>query len=888
MVSVTDALSRAEQHSPFLRGLIRREPELLQLIEGDGADAALAIAMARIDPEQPMASLRQTRAGVALTVAIADIAGLWPLEQVTAALTDFADLSLQFALRTAFAERNAEPDGMVALALGKMGSHELNYSSDIDLIIIHDPDRLARSSGEEPTDAAVRIVRRMVALLAERTADGYAHRVDLRLRPDPDTTPSSLPLSAALHYYQSEAVAWERSAFIRARPAGGDLAMGAEFIRSIEPFIWRRSLDYSAIAEIGDMSHRIRDHFAERQQLGPGYDLKRGRGGIREIEFHAQVLQLIFGGRDRSLRSGNTLDALSALADAGRMDRLEATELADCYRCYRTLEHRIQMLQDQQTHSIPKQAAERKAVAGLMGEAAWKDVETTLAPRVRRVAKLYDRLLASSGEERRGVRLPHERGSIEAWAKKARITDPLLFATLAEGWRSGRHRSLRAPESRRAFEAVIPELASRVGGGPQGRDALLRLDRMIIALPSGVQFWRLLAANPSLAAVVGRILTTTPLLADALAKRPALLDALLEPAYPMPDAATALALLRQLTRGLQGEALLDRVRIWTAEHRFLLGVQLMDASIPPLEAGRTLGLMAEATVALLAEKVEAEFAEKHGRVPGAGLVTLALGRFGGGELTHQSDLDLVLLFTGSFEARSDGPQPLAASSWFNRLGQRLIAALTVPTAAGALYEVDTRLRPSGKDGLLVVSLDSFLRYSREDAELWEAMALTRARPVSGLPADRAEVELALDGLARRERPADMILKDALAMRKLMAVHKPAAGPFDVKLLRGGLVDIEFIVQTRSLLAGTPVPAALPDAVDRMTPELGAAVRLMMAMLVMLRLMQPHDAAAAPGPAEAAVLARACGYQGIAALKAALKQARSDVDAAWIATFTKKY
>lgn len=887
-MSLADAIARADAHSPFLRGLIRREPDLLALMADAGFDAALAAAEARITAEQPMPSLRQARAGVALTVALADLAGAWPLAQVTAALTAFADRCLRFALDTAFTERGAQPAGMVALALGKMGSGELNYSSDIDLIILHDPERLPTRTGEEPTEAAARIARRMTALLAERTADGYAHRVDLRLRPDPDTTPPSLPLNAALHYYQSEAIAWERSAFIRARPAAGDIAMGAEFLQAIQPFIWRRSLDYSAIAEIGDMSHRIRDHFAERQALGPGYDLKRGRGGIREVEFHAQVLQMIFGGRDPGLRSGNTVAALGALAAAGRLDAADADDLADCYRFYRTLEHRFQMIGDQQTHSIPKTANERKAVAGLMGAPAWKAVEAELTPRVRRVAKLYDALLASSGEERRGVRLPHQRESLEAWAKAQRIKDPPLFVTLAEGWRSGRPRSLRAPEARRAFEAVIADLAIAVGTGREGREALLRLDRMIAAMPSGVQFWRLLAANPPLAAVVARLLTTTPLLADALARRPALLDVLLEPTPPLPDAPATLAALRQLTQGLHGEALLDRLRLWTAEMRFLLGVQLMDGSVAPLEAGRTLGLMAEATVALLAEMVEAEFAERHGRVPGAGLVTLALGRFGGGELTHQSDLDLVLLFTGSFEGQSDGAQPLAASAWFNRLGQRLIAALTVPTAAGALYEVDTRLRPSGADGLLVVSLDSFVRYQQQDAELWEAMALLRARPVSGTAADRALVQEALDQLARRRRPEADIIGPALAMRRLMAQGKPAAGPYDVKLLRGGLVDIEFIVQTRALLAAAPIPASLPAAVDRLAPELGDNVRLLMAMLVMLRLIQPHDSAAAPGPAEAAVLARACGVANAAALKAALKQARAAVDAAWLQTFGKRY
>jgi glutamate-ammonia-ligase adenylyltransferase len=337
---LADALARAEAHAPFLRGLIRREPELVAEMQARGFDTALETALARLDPERPAPSVREARGGVALTVALADLSGAWPLERVTGALTRFADLALDFAIRAAFAERGVEAAGLTALALGKMGSFELNYSSDIDLIFLHDPDRLPCREGEDPTEAAVRIVRRVVALLSERTGDGYALRVDLRLRPDPDSTPSSLPLGAALHYYQSQALAWERSAFIRARASAGDVAMGERFLAEIAPFIWRRSLDYSALSEIREVSHRIRDHFAEGQKLGPGFDLKRGRGGIREVEFYAQVHQMIFGGRDDSLRSGATVEALAALAAAGRIPQADADMLAEAYRHYRTLEHR--------------------------------------------------------------------------------------------------------------------------------------------------------------------------------------------------------------------------------------------------------------------------------------------------------------------------------------------------------------------------------------------------------------------------------------------------------------------------------------------------------------------------------------------------------------------
>lgn len=881
MTDVADALARATTHSAFLSGLIRREPELVALLQEQGPDAALAASLARMDPGEPAVALRRARAGVALTVAIADLAGQWPLERVTEALTAFADAALERAIAAAFAERGLERIGLVALALGKMGSRELNYSSDVDLIFLHDPDRLPRKAGEDPTDAAVRLVRRIGALLADRTGDGYVARVDLRLRPDPDSTPASLPVGAAELYYQSQALMWERSAFIRARPAAGDLALGRQFLAAIDPFIWRRSLDYSALAEIREVSHQIREHFAEGQKPGPGFDLKRGRGGIREIEFHAQLHQMLFGGRDPALRKPATLDALAALAESGRIDPADAAILADSYRYLRTLEHRLQMVDDQQTHAIPRLAADRARVAGLDGAASWKAIETALLPHLKAVARRYDLLLRQGEENPRGTRLPRDSGAVADWARRNRLEDPLLLVTLTEGWRSGRSRSLRAPEALRAFEAVLPALLGAIG---RRREALLRLDRFVQALPSGVQFWRLLAAHPALVTTLGRLLTATPLLADALAKRPALLDILLEPALPLPDIAAARAELAGVTRGLTGEPLLDRVRSWTAERRFFAGVRLLDGSDTPRAVSETLALMAEATVERLADAVADELAERHGTVPDAAPVVLALGRFGGGQLTHQSDLDLVILFTGAFDARSNGPVPLTASVWFNRFGARLVSALSVPTAAGALYEVDTRLRPSGSDGLLVVSLDSFARYQAETAELWETMALTRARPVSGPDRDRARVQAAIDTIIAMPREPATVRREAVAMRQLMATHKPPRGAWDVKLMKGGLVDLEFVVQARALLAGAPVPPGLETAVAALAQSLAGPLALYRDILVMQRLMQPHDASAPPRGMEAATLARACGKSGLGALKAALQEARAEVLASWHETF----
>ncbi|WP_448578219.1 bifunctional [glutamine synthetase] adenylyltransferase/[glutamine synthetase]-adenylyl-L-tyrosine phosphorylase [Thermaurantiacus sp.] len=890
-----EARARAEAHAPYLRGLLRREADgILPLLDTDEPRAALhlalATALARHDPEAPAASLRAAKAGVALTVALADLAGLWPLEEVTLALSRAADSAIQCALDAAFAERGipeGERRGLAVLGLGKLGSHELNYSSDVDLIVLHDPTTLPHRAQDDVDEAAVRLVRRMATLLSERTAEGYAWRVDLRLRPDPDSTPPSLRLAAAEAYYQSEALAWERAAFIRARTVAGDRGLGDGLLATLTPFLWRRSLDYSALAEIREVSARIRDHFGEVEAFGPGFDLKRGRGGIREVEFFAQTHQLIFGGREPALRAPATLDALKALAAEGRISAADADTLSAAYRHLRTLEHRLQMVADQQTHIIPRQAAERKAVAGLMGAPAWQDVARMTEPHLKRVGRIYDRLLESAEGKKLAERVPAEREAAIRWARAAGLADVELFAASLAVWRSGRPRSLRRPEAMAAFETVLPALAKAIGRGPDGRARLLRFDEFVQALPSGVQFWRLLVAHPPLAGLLASILATTPMLADSLARRPELIDVVIDPPPPLATLGEALAELGRPQPDEPLEPLLDRVRRWTAERRFRIGLDLLEGRRPPLDAARELSLMAEAGLVRLQAAVTHAFEARHGRVPEGELLVLALGRFGGQALTPQSDLDLVLLFTGDFRRQSDGPQPLSASTYFNRLGQRLLGALSAPTAEGPLYQVDTRLRPSGNQGLLVVSLDSFEAYQRDEAEIWETLALTRARPVSGSAHAQRLADAALERLLTCQRPPDTVLREAVDMRRMMDQHKPAGGPWDVKLMKGGLVDLEFLVAARALVAGTRVPPDLDAACGQLAPALRAAHAFLMGLLVILRLILPADRTAAPDRASLALLARACGKKNRNELRAELDEARKAVLQAWEETFHRK-
>lgn len=884
--ALTTAAATAWAQAPFLKGLLRSRRDVLAVIAADGVDAAFAAAMARASTADgdAMARLRRARGDIALIVALADLAGLWPLEPVTAALSDFADSSIDIAIAAALAERGAPNAGLAALALGKLGSHELNYSSDVDLILIHDPDVIPRRSHEEPGEAAVRIAKRAVAILADLTPNGYVQRVDLRLRPASEITPVSLSVAAAEHYYQSEALTWERVAFIRARAAAGDIALGQGLLDRIRPFVWRRSLDWTAVRDIQAVSLRIRDHFEAGQAIGPGFDLKRGRGGIREVEFFAQIHQLIWGGRALELRAPATLDGLVALAIAGHVAPQEAKRLADSYRMLRTLEHRLQMRRDEQTHAVPRLAADRAAVAALAGARDWAVVERQLIAATTPVAAAYDRLIAAATPVSATISIDPA-----GWMKRHY---PRLAADLVpriKRWRGGTLRALRSETARDAFEAVLPALIDGIAEAADPAIAAARLDGFLAALPQGAQFFALLEANPRLLGLLGHLLGVAPVLADALARDPALFDVMLAPdAFdPLPDAAALAAELASFTGMASAlEDVLDRVRRWTGERRFQLGAQLIEGRSDPLVAARALSDLADAALAVIVPAVVADFARSHGQVPGSTPVILALGRYGGRALTHASDLDLVYLFTGDHEAVSDGAKPLPATLYFNRLAARLTAALSVPTAAGALYDVDTRLRPWGVKGMLALSVASFARYQAEDAESWEHMALTRARVVG----DCAEAEAAIGATLRRPREPEALRRAVLAMRADIAAAKPAKGAFDVKLAPGGLVDLEFLVHFLQLRDGIGVGPDLASAIAALTaagrlPDgLAAAHDVLTRFLVLLRLVAAGaDVPAGFTPAVEAMLARALGaasfpavVEQLALAKAAVRLAFQDI------------
>ena len=874
-----EAIERARAHSPFLDLALRRQPALSELLEtGDGEAALAAAGQAGEGAADVASALRRERLALAAALAIGDLAGEFPLGRVMAELSAFADRALDRAIADAISRRvpDAPCEGFTAIALGKQGANELNYSSDIDPILLYDPRRLPRRERDEAGEAAQRYARTVVETLGRQTGEGYVLRVDLRLRPASEVSPLAIPFDAALSHYESSALAWERAAYIRARAAAGDIAAGEDFLGAIRPFVWRRSLDFTALEEIRRLTGRIRDAYRGPREPGPGFDIKRGRGGIREVEFFAQTHQLIYGGRLPSLRQRGTRAALDALAAEGIIDTEEAQVLGEAYDRLRVIEHRLQMVHDRQTHALPASPADLDNVARLDGLADGAALVAELHGLCRQVAERYDGLLGA-GEP----------------ASPARSTaDPEMRERLhqrAGHWRET-IRSLRGGEARAALDAMLPDLVEALARAPEPDQALARWETLLTRLPSAVNLFRLFEQRPGLLELVLRILTLASPLADELARRPELLDRLIDSTaldLPGPVAEVA-ARMQHGEAGDDYERRLDRIRQVVGEERFALGVQLVEASHDPLAIAAGLSRVAEAALATAAEAARAEFERVHGTLPGADLLVLGLGRLGGGALTHASDLDLVYLFTGDLGIESDGQRPLTASLYFNRLAQRVTAALSVPTAEGALYEVDTRLRPQGAQGPIAVSLDSFERYQREDAWTWEHMALCRARPVFGPPAGRERLAAIVREVLDAPRDAARLRADVLAMRAEMSAHKPPAGPLDAKLLRGGLVDCEFIVHFLQLRERIAFHLSLDEAIGALVgagllPASFAAHQALMArLLVADRLLTPD--CDHPSELAQAALARACEQPDYAALLQALAESRQGVAARWAEVF----
>lgn len=898
---IAAAITHALTWSPFLRALATREPERLLRCCNAGPEAMAAQAIEAARPEPTMAGtmrvLRQTRQDLAFACAIADIAGRWRLEQVCAALSDYADAAIEAALQAAIRDvcDSEDTHGFVVLALGKLGARALNYSSDVDLILLFDPEAPALADSKDPHRKAERTAQRFVAALQGMTADGYCQRVDLRLRPDPSSTPIILPLHAAEGYYQSSALPWERAAFIKARAVAGDLTEGRAFLKSLEPFVWRRSLDYTVVRDIHEMSLMVRAHFDQETPAGSGYDVKRGQGGIRDVEFFMQIHQMIFGGREPAYRAAYTLDALHALTASGKIPEDDAHVLEAGYRFLRTVEHRLQMMDDAQTQVLPRRTEERKAFARFAGYPDWARFEATLEQHTHAIAARYAALTAQATPKSGFPR------AAEAELKALGFKRAADCAAAIERWRTGGTRATRSARAQESVETVLPQLVAAFAETDDKDRALLSFDGFLCGLPAGVQMFALLEHSPALLAFLVRILSVADAVAQSLVRAPELLDVLLDPAFraPLPPCAGLRTMLdRRCSRAQDFEAILDETRRFVSEQRFQLAVQLLDGAADAPTIQRQASDVADAALQHLTEACETLFAARHGRVPEGRLAIVALGRYGGQALSLSSDLDIIFLFSGAFDRESTGgASPLVATTYFNRLSQRVIAALTAPTAAGELYAIDTRLRPSGAQGLLAVSVDSFAAYQQEQAWIWEHLALIRARVVHGTPEDCAAIEAAIRATLLRPHDPVALRAAALDIRADMDKHLPASSPWDVKRMTGGLIDLEFAVQSAVLLHAHAHPEVLRPDLPGMIAALGVAGLLpqpdaLIGALTTLETVQtvvrvgydqpPRTAVITP--AFARVLARALDCKDLKYVEARVQDARTIVAQAWAQVF----
>lgn len=902
-------------NSPFLTLCCLKEPGFLRRIAHGSPDVIFAELLGQLnehlapglDRAATMAALRIARRRMALLVALCDLTGYWPLERVTGALSAFAEASLSTVVRhllTMAAEREldladpADPErdcGLIVLGMGKLGAYELNYSSDIDLILLYDPRRLRFTGHHGPQAFVTRLANNLVRMMSDHTSDGYVFRTDLRLRPDPGSTPLALSVPAALTYYESAGQNWERAALIKARPVAGDRAAGRAFIADLGPFLWRKHLDFAAIQDIHSIKRQIDAHHGGSRIAVAGHNIKLGRGGIREIEFFAQTQQLIWGGRLPALRVAGTCAALAALAAAGRITSEAAATLAEAYKFIRQVEHRLQMIDDAQTHTLPKDAEGLRRVAVFLGFASTEALATELTRHLTAVeshyAALFEEAPTLAGPGNLVFTGTEDDPDTLATLAALGFADPASIAASVRGWHHGRYASTRSQHVRELLTELIPSLLASFAGTANPDAAFLRFDQFLSRLPAGVQIVSLFYQNPPLLELIAEIMGAGPRLADELARHPILLDSVLSDRFfdTVPERpALAADLDGQLAGARHYEETLSLARRWVADRKFQISVQLLRHRLDGSAAGQAFADIAETAIAGLLPRVAAEFERQHGAVAGGAMVVLGLGKLGSRQMTVTSDLDLILVYDAPPEVEaSDGARPLAVGAYYARLSQRFINALTAATAEGALYEVDMRLRPSGAAGPIAASLGAFRRYHEELAWTWEQMALTRARPVAGSDQIAGLVMATIRRALTQDRDPDRLVVEVADMRRRIAEQHRNPPLFEVKHCPGGMIDIEFIAQYLQLREASRRPDLLRQNTTDALRSLAAAAVLAhddsdtllhtlelwqnVQSLVKLAVEEPFDEPRAPAALKS-LLAKGAGAVDFDALKAAMVSA----------------
>ena len=804
----TEALSVARNYAPYLSRVMTRHAKTLELIETDTLetvfDAVLddlsCVADAQTE-DAAMQALRNAKQRAHLVLSAGDLSGLWPVMEVTRKMTRFADIAARAALNYAARSAGVSLEGLFLVALGKMGAHELNYSSDIDIAAFYDPD-IFDGGARGPADAASRLVRHMTKLLEQITGDGYVLRTDLRLRPDPRSTPVAVSTRMAEIYYESVGQNWERMVWIKGRPFAGDLDAAAAFLKKLETFVWRQHLDYWAINDIQAIKAMINASAARADLEAPDADVKLGAGGIREIEFFAQTQQLILGGRDKSLRQADTLGALDALVARDVTEPQTASTLKTSYLALRAIEHRVQMRLDEQSHTLSADPEARGQVAKLCGYQDLAAFDQAVCLIRQSVNTLYKALFHVEDQAKADTSygnlvftgVDDDPGTVETLTGFG-FSDPARVIEAIRQWHRGHTPATRTSRGRELLTALLPSLLEDMGQTGEADQAFRHFENFFENLPSGVQTLSMLLAEAELRRDLIATLALAPRLGVMLGRKPNLLEALLQRGLVSPP---------DLSGETGFEDAMNAARIYVRDQAFLIGHDLLQGRVAANQSARAFSDLADWTIRAMAMAAEAECVKRYGDTPGDWCVG-ALGRLGGQAMTTTSDLDIMLVY------RSDSD---AAQSWFARFTQRLITALSAQTSEGALYEVDMRLRPSGRSGPVAVRLESFERYHAKEAWTWEHMALTRFRPIADCGSLGHDLRRIASKILSKKRAPDALRKDVHDMRARLAKEKPGQGLWDLKLGTGGLVDLEFIVQhgLLSLEAETAMTPFVPDAI----------------------------------------------------------------------------
>lgn len=909
-------------HSPFLWRLILADPTRAESCLAAPPEAQLLACLARLeqdsfrarDEAEIMRALRLAKQETALLIALADLGGAFGVVEATLALSRAADgliaAALGFLLREAhrsgalrlWDSSGAEQAcGLAVLGLGKLGARELNYSSDVDLIVVFDPQCPALSATADPAKLFIGVTKRLVRLLQDRTRDGYGLRVDLRLRPDPGSTPVAISLPAAYTYYEVVGQNWERAALIKARPIAGDTSLGERFLANLTPFIWRKYFDYAAIADIQAMKRQIQAYRGHDEIAVAGHDVKLGRGGIREIEFFVQTQQLIFGGKRPWLRGTGTLAMLDALGRDDWVTGKAVFDLTDAYLFLREAEHRLQMIADEQTQRLPRDEEELSRFSRFCGYVREEDFAADLTRHLSQVSYHYARLFEhAAGLDAAAGSLVFT-GSSEDPETLETLTrlgfkDPALASQTIRGWHFGHRAAIRTPRAREVLTELVPGLLQAFSASGDPDAALAGLDSALARMPAAVELFTILKSNPSLCELFGEILGGAPRLAGVITRNPHRLDAAIDRsslAAALDDKAFLQRAGHLFNPALTTEDFLDAARDFGQDEHFVIGLRLFSGMIDPVDAAAAYSALAASLVKAALSHVEQSFSRDHGLVPGGHAAVLALGKLGSHEMTAESDLDLILIYDYDRDhPESDGPRALHAAQYYTRVAQRLVSALTVATRRGRLYEVDMRLRPSGRKGPTATQFDSFVVYQNQDAETWEHMVLTRARVIAGDEAFAIRVSDAIVEVLTIRRDASL-RRDVVEMRHLIAEAKGDKNPWDLKLAAGGLIDIEFLAQSLLLCHAHDAPQlvrvstyAVLEAAGRLgyldaedASVLMQAHRLFTNVTQMLRLTLPADAD--PNLAGEAVkrrLAKVADLPSAAALEAHLGETRARVRA----------